>query len=159
VIAIQKSDTEGYAWRNQVALPGGHVDTIDATPLHTAFRELEEELFIKRDQVEVIGSMGHFQTINFKDIEVFTGLWNGKGPIGHDPDEISRVLEIPLKTLVSLHKSNGYHGKTSDCYDFQYKLADVTIWGVTARILHFFLEICYPLVDVKTILKNDSHTV
>jgi len=26
LLAIQKSDNEGYPWRNQVALPGGHVD-------------------------------------------------------------------------------------------------------------------------------------
>ena len=40
ILAIQKSDTKGYPWRNQVALPGGHVDPKDKGPEETAFREL-----------------------------------------------------------------------------------------------------------------------
>ena len=44
ILAIQKADSEGYPWRNQVALPGGHLDAEDASPLEGAFRELEEEM-------------------------------------------------------------------------------------------------------------------
>jgi 8-oxo-dGTP pyrophosphatase MutT (NUDIX family) len=149
ILAIQKSDTDGYPWRNQVALPGGHMDKTDASPLDAAYRELEEELTINQDQVELIGSMGHFQTIHSKDIEVFIGFWNGKGPMQHDPNEIARILEIPLKTLVDIHHRNNYHGKPSDTYDLQYMLSDINIWGVTARILHFFLELFYPLKDAE----------
>ena len=71
ILAIQKADTEGYPWRNQVALPGGHLEKEDASPLEGAFRELEEETRINRDQVELIGSLGHYQTINGRDIEAF----------------------------------------------------------------------------------------
>ena len=35
ILAIQKSDTEGYPWRNQVALPGGHESRI-VTPRDAA---------------------------------------------------------------------------------------------------------------------------
>ncbi len=133
------------------------MDTTDDSPLHAAFRELEEELDIKKDQVELIGSIGHFQTINSKDIEVFVGLWSGKSPVRHDANEISRVLDIPLKTLAGIHNRKGYQGRSSDSYDFQYPLADVIIWGVTARILHFFMELYAPLME--TTLKNDSNIV
>ena len=78
ILAIQKADSEGYPWRNQVALPGGHIDPEDTSPLEGAFRELQEEVNIKRDQVELLGSIGHFQTINNRDIEVFIGHWNRK---------------------------------------------------------------------------------
>ena len=71
ILAILKADTPGYAWRNQVALPGGHIDETDNTPLDAAFRELEEEIGILKCQVAFIGSLGHFQTIQQKDIEVF----------------------------------------------------------------------------------------
>ena len=56
LLAILKSDNEGYPWRNQVALPGGHLDKDDASSVDTAYRELKEELNITRDQVELIGS-------------------------------------------------------------------------------------------------------
>ena len=64
ILMIQKTDSEGYPWRNQVALPGGHLDDGDASPLEGAFRELKEETEISRDRVVYLGSLGHFQTIN-----------------------------------------------------------------------------------------------
>jgi 8-oxo-dGTP pyrophosphatase MutT (NUDIX family) len=144
ILAIQKSDREGYPWRNQVALPGGHVDPKDAGPVEAVYRELEEELNISPHQVELIGSMGHFQTINHKDIEVFIGLWNGEGPVRFDSNEISRVLEIPLKIFVKTHIESGFQNRTPATDDLEYPLADVVVWGVTARILHYFIELLYP---------------
>ena len=144
ILAIQKADTEGYPWRNQVALPGGHIDPEDDSAMDAGFRELEEELDISRDQVDYVGSLGHFQTINHKDIQVFVGLWNGNGIIRHNPDEISRTLKIPLETLVNIHISQGYHGRLPDVFTLLYPYQDVTIWGVTAKILHHFIEVLYP---------------
>ncbi len=147
ILAIQKSDTEGYPWRNQVALPGGHIDKNDSNAVEAAFRELEEELGITRNQVEFIGSLGHFQTINHKSIEAFTGLWNGKGPVRHDPKEIARVLEVPLKKLVRTHEMKNFHNRLPDIHDLTYPLEDAVIWGATARILHYFIELLHPLLN------------
>ncbi|PKN43779.1 MAG: CoA pyrophosphatase, partial [Deltaproteobacteria bacterium HGW-Deltaproteobacteria-17] len=75
ILTIQKTNTVGYPWANQVALPGGHVDPGDTSALSAAFRELEEETGIGADELEVFGSIGHFPTIANKDIEVFAGYW------------------------------------------------------------------------------------
>jgi 8-oxo-dGTP pyrophosphatase MutT (NUDIX family) len=147
ILAIQKSDNEGYPWRNQVALPGGHVELKDAGPVDAAYRELEEELNITRNQVDFIGSMGHFQTINHKDIQVFIGLWNQEGPVRFDANEIARVLDVPLKALVKTHIMAGFHGISPPTDALEYPLKDVVIWGVTARILHHFIELLYPFID------------
>jgi len=144
ILAIQKSDSHGYPWRNQVALPGGHVDPADSSPVQAAFRELEEELQIPPDQVDFIGSLGHFQTTNQKDIQVFVGVWNGEGPVRGDPAEIARVLEIPLIRLVDIHHHRSFHGRIPDVRELRYPLENVEIWGATARILHFFIELLYP---------------
>ena len=141
ILAIQKADSEGYPWRNQVALPGGHLDAEDISPLDGAFRELEEEMGISRDQVEFIGSLGHFQTINHRDIEVFTGLWEAGGPMRHDPAEISRILKIPLRVLVRTHNTKNFNGRIPDVDELRYPFEDVVIWGATARILHHFIEL------------------
>jgi 8-oxo-dGTP pyrophosphatase MutT (NUDIX family) len=146
ILAIQKADTEGYPWSNHVALPGGHLDVEDANPLEGAYRELEEEVRISRNQVRLLGSIGHFQTINNRDIEVFAGLWNGLGPIQHDPTEIARVLEIPLHLLVQTHISKGYHNRIPDVNELRYPFEDVVVWGATARILHHFIELLYPML-------------
>jgi 8-oxo-dGTP pyrophosphatase MutT (NUDIX family) len=147
LLAIQKSDKEGYPWRNQVALPGGHLDKEDSGPVGAVFRELEEELNITKDQVELLGSMGHFQTINSIDIEVFIGLWNGKGTIRFDSEEISRVLKIPLLEIIRIHKENKFHGQIPEAQDLLYPFKDVVIWGATARILHYFIELLYPYLE------------
>ena len=148
ILMIQKTDSEGYPWRNQIALPGGHLDDEDASPLEGAFRELEEETEISRDRVDYLGSLGHFQTINRRDIEVFAGLWNAVGPLRHDPAEISRFLKIPLRVLVRTHISNNFHGRRPDIDELKYPFEDVIIWGATARILHYLIELFHPQFEI-----------
>ncbi|MDM8515823.1 CoA pyrophosphatase [Desulfobacterales bacterium HSG16] len=147
ILAIQKTDTEGYPWRNQVALPGGHVDETDADRLSAAFRELEEEMNISNDQVELIGSMGHFQTINQKDIEVFTGVWNQKGKILYDKTEIARVLEISLSSLFITHHAKKFHGRMPGIAELVYPVDNTVVWGATAKIFHYLIELIYPAVN------------
>ena len=131
-----------------MALPGGHLERTDASPVAAAFRELEEELKITKDQVDFLGSIGHFQTLTRpRDIEAFIGLWNGQGPIYYDSIEIARILEIPLKTLVGIHQSKHYHEHRPDIRELEYPFEDVIIWGATAKILHHFIELVYPLLD------------
>jgi 8-oxo-dGTP pyrophosphatase MutT (NUDIX family) len=147
ILTVQKTDNEGYPWRNQVALPGGHVDKEDSSPLEAAYRELEEELKIKKEHIELMGSLGHFQTINHKDLNVFVGIWKTREPVSFDTAEISRVIEIPLKTLVKTHIDSNFQGRIPDVFELLYPFQDVTIWGVTARILHHFIEVVYPLLE------------
>lgn len=148
ILAIQKSDTEGYPWRNQVALPGGHLERTDAGPVAAAFRELEEELKISRDQVDFIGSLGHFQTLTRpRDIEAFIGLWNGEGPLRYDSTEISRILELPLRKMLRIHRIKHYHERRPALRELEYPYEDVVIWGATAEIIYHFIELVYPLLE------------
>jgi 8-oxo-dGTP pyrophosphatase MutT (NUDIX family) len=140
LLFIQKADVAGYPWRNQMAFPGGHVDDSDDSPLETALRELKEELGIHPENVEVIGSLGHFQTINHKDIQAFTGIWNQRGSIQPDPAEIRQVFQIPVSHLAAVHLKKGYLGQTPPITDLTYPFKDVVIWGVTAKIVHHILE-------------------
>ena len=141
LLFIQKADVEGYPWRNQMAFPGGHVDKQDASTQETALRELKEEMGICAENVRVIGSLGHFQTINNKDIEAFAGIWNQQEKITHDTAEISRVLPIPVSHLTRLHREKGYAGRRPNIMELTYPYEDVVIWGVTAKILHHLIEV------------------
>ncbi|MDD9302431.1 MAG: CoA pyrophosphatase [Desulfobacter sp.] len=141
LLFIQKADTQGYPWRNQMAFPGGHVDKKDASPKVTALRELNEEMGIIADNVAVTGSIGHFQTLNNKDIQAFTGIWNQKDQICFDREEISRVFKIPFALLETIHKEKGYAGRQPSIMELTYPYEDVVIWGVTAKILHHLIEV------------------
>jgi len=144
ILAILKADHRGYTWRNQVALPGGRVEKTDAGPRETALRELEEELGIAAENVAYAGSLGHFQTLENTVIQVFAGTWNQRDEIRYDPAEISRVLAIPLRTVIRTHFANGLHGRLPEMMELQYPFEDLVIWGVTAKILHFFVEALAP---------------
>lgn len=138
---IRKADKKGYPWANQMAFPGGHREESDRSTRDTALRELAEEMSIRPENVEVIGSLGHFQTINSKDIEAFIGIWNQKDTIRHDPAEIAGVFHIPLKYLVDLHREKGFHQRLPNVMELTYPYEDVVIWGVTAKILYHLIEI------------------
>jgi 8-oxo-dGTP pyrophosphatase MutT (NUDIX family) len=144
VKAILKSNNKGYPWANQVALPGGMIDPKDPTSHDAALREVEEELNIRRDTVESFGSMGHFQTINRTEIEVFAGAWDETGTIRHDPGEIAEVLTIPVDELLEIHQDRKFGGRIPDYSELMYPVGNVVVWGATARIFHYFLELVYP---------------
>ena len=148
LLLIQKADIKGYPWRNQMAFPGGHMDPFDASREETALRELEEEMGILRDNVDVIGSLGHFQTINNKDIEAFVGIWDQKGEIVFDTSEISRFFKLPVSHLLSLHREKNFMNRTPDIHELTYPYKDVVIWGVTAKIIHHLMEILLSGVTV-----------
>ncbi|MGM0453424.1 MAG: NUDIX hydrolase [Thermodesulfobacteriota bacterium] len=143
LLAVLKADTEGYPWRNQVALPGGHVDAEDPDSLAAAYREIKEELGLLPANLDVIGSIGHFQTIRQTEIEAFVVFWKGNaGRLDFDRQEIARVLEIPIQTLVQNHVSRNFCNRIPGMAELIYPFGDdnVVIWGVTARIVHFFIE-------------------
>ncbi len=151
LLAVRKTDTEGYPWRNQVALPGGRVDGTDDSPLAAAYREVKEELNIDASQIEMVGSLGYFQTIRQTEIETFVGFWNGDfSTVRFDPREISATLEIRIDDLIKTHVDCNYRGRRPDIATLIYPAGtnpgersdsgDIVVWGVTAVMLHFFLE-------------------
>lgn len=141
ILTIQKTNTKGYPWANQVALPGGHVDVQDASPLAAAFRELEEETGIQSVEVNVFGSLGHFPTIAGKDIEVFAGLWNTPRHLSVVSNEIARVLELDVHSALQTHVQCGYVGRLPPVTELVYPIDDTYIWGATARIIHRVCEL------------------
>ncbi len=141
LLFIQKADKQGYTWANQMAFPGGHQEKTDPDSEQAALREMEEETGILRKDVQVIGSVGHFQTLNNKDIEAWTGVWNGRGEINHDPNEISRIFKIPLSHLIGIHREKQFHFYSTDFTRLIYPYQDVHIWGVTAKIVCHIIDL------------------
>ena len=156
LLTVLKADNQGYPWRNQVALPGGHVDESDNSSLMAAYRETQEELHITPEQIELVGSLGHFQTIQQKDIEVFLGVWQGsENDIHFDSNEIARVLTPPIPLLLKRHLEQQFAGRIPGVGELIYPIDNLVIWGVTARIVHYFLELIrirLPADSVDTLL-------
>lgn len=144
VLAIQKTDTEGYHWRNQIAFPGGHVAAVDRTETDAALRELQEELGIPSAEVSVLGPLGHFQTVTSNaDLAVTVTHWNGQTEPAGDQREVARVLALPLGELIASHIASGFRAASVQSVGDRliYPAPGALIWGVTARILHYFIEL------------------
>lgn len=146
---IQKTDNQGYFWRNQIALPGGHIDPEDKSAKDAAFRELKEELGIRSEQVEYIGRLGTFQTrLSRKNVDAFVGYVDHNVPIKMDPFEIAETFQVPVGSLFKTHIDQNFHNRKPAVDELKYLYDELTIWGLTARIIHHFIEILYPYVDL-----------
>lgn len=153
ILFIQKADNPGYPWRNQAAFPGGHIDP-DETSLNAAFREISEELAIPASDVKFISSLGFYETINNTILEAFAGIWNGKSELSHDETEIARIVMVKVHDLMEIHESKSFTGRNPGLYELIYQVSGIEIWGVTARIVHRFLEIINRIPGPESFLKN-----
>jgi 8-oxo-dGTP pyrophosphatase MutT (NUDIX family) len=128
---------------DQFSFPGGGRDAEDATPLHTALRETEEELGIQRSRVRTLGMLDEVPTLvtGFR-VQPFVGVIPGDGQYRPNPEEVAFILEVPLANLldpaIRRTEKRQAEGREFDV-DF-YTYNDHVIWGATARILRDFLR-------------------
>ena len=81
----------------QVSFPGGVRDAADATLLHTALRELREELGVPAGSVEVLGMLDEIPTTSEFRVVPYVGVLDPAVPLRPDAGEIAELLEIPAR--------------------------------------------------------------
>ena len=127
----------------QVSFPGGARDPEDPTTLHTALRELREELDVPADSVEVLGMLDEIPTTSEFRVVPYVGLLDPAAELRPDAGEIAELLEIPVSDLLvpGLRRTEKwfYRGAERDVYF--YDVGNHTIWGATARILSNLLSV------------------
>lgn len=128
--------------RGQISFPGGKKDATDESLQYTALRETHEEIGIQAEQIHVLGALPSFATHTGFYIYPFVGRlpW----PVNFVPEtaEIDEVFQVPVKHL---RNPDIYHvewrkvkGQNYPVHFYEYK--HYTIWGITAHILHDFLN-------------------
>lgn len=126
----------------QYSFPGGGREPEDATPLHTALRETEEELGIDRRGVRVLGMLDEVPTISQYRVRPFVGVIPGDGQYQPSAEEVAFILEVPLSGLLDPSilrvERKEILGAERDLYFYTY--GTHVIWGATARILRDFLN-------------------
>jgi 8-oxo-dGTP pyrophosphatase MutT (NUDIX family) len=132
--------------RGQVAFPGGAVEAQDASPEQTALREAFEEIGIKSNDVEVLGSFNKMLTISLFHVTPIVGRipWPYDLKINHE--EVATTFGPPLSWLVDPANLS-----TETRFIEQFKLNvpvnffkpydDEVIWGATAAITLNFLDL------------------
>jgi 8-oxo-dGTP pyrophosphatase MutT (NUDIX family) len=129
--------------KGQICFPGGSRDPGDADLLETALREAEEELGIRRDDVEILGTMDPVITVTGFCIQPFAAKLSATAEFRLDEFEMAEAFEAPLPIFGEFdryrHAESTYRGELHRIYFFDY--GTHTIWGATAMILRRLAEL------------------
>jgi 8-oxo-dGTP pyrophosphatase MutT (NUDIX family) len=139
--------------RGQVSFPGGLVEELDQSAQETALREAEEEIGLKREAVQILGSLDWLLTVTQFQILPFIGLIPWPYSFQLNADEVARVFSVPLRWLMDpgnlelRYRLPTTEGPEVPVYYFK-PFEDEIIWGATARITLNLLDILKPLMEV-----------
>lgn len=125
----------------QISLPGGKMEPTDADLVATAFRESEEEIGIRPDQVRTLGLLTPlyvpYSNYHIQPVVTYTGTQPSFVP---DTKEVESILTAPLEKL--FHPDNR---KTMiikrlgiEISAPYYNTGGYRVWGATAMIISEF---------------------
>ncbi len=139
----------GLRHGGQVSLPGGAVERGEAIEA-AALREANEEIGLSPQVVEILGPLTplHVMVSGF-DLHPVAGICQERPVLRPAPDEVERILEIPLEDLTRPtdigHMPMDHHGlRTRAPY---FAVRGERVWGATAMILSELLWIVGREVD------------
>ena len=144
-VLFTKRTNQVDAHKGQISFPGGRVDKEDPSTEVTALREAEEEIGLKREDVEILGRLDDAVTLvsNFI-VHPFVGLIPYPYPFRISPEEVDRILLVPFRHFFPSGVADRimpirWEGGIVDSLSYPFE-QDV-IWGATARIMKSFVEI------------------
>ena len=146
----------------EICFPGGRIEK-NETALQAAIRETCEELLIDADQIEVLGELKGEQHSLSAGISSWIAYLHDYH-LTYSRDESENIFLIPLDELLSMKpiiSESQYKREFRDDFPFDlipggkdypfrsrktmmyfYQTEYGVIWGLTASILHRFLELC-----------------
>ncbi len=129
----------------QVSFPGGLIEKDDQSAIETALRETEEEIGIKRKNINIIGRMSSFTTSTGYIIYPVIGVINSLDMLTKNSIEVDRIFCIPLIWLCDPAHSKikdflGADGKNRKVWFFDPYDGEL-LWGITAKITKDLVEI------------------
>jgi 8-oxo-dGTP pyrophosphatase MutT (NUDIX family) len=143
VLLIRRSDF--VLDPGHIAFPGGHVEA-NESPLEAALRETEEEIALRRADVEVIGA---FPALGRRQgdarVAPFVGIVRGRPPLERDQHEVAEILEVPIAALATDEASwqelwsDGSQEREMTFFAGIPELGSELVWGLSARILSLLL--------------------
>jgi 8-oxo-dGTP pyrophosphatase MutT (NUDIX family) len=143
VFTKRNADLRRHA--GEISFPGGRRDEGEELR-ETALREAEEEIGLRRADVEVVGALPPTSTIvtNYV-IYPFVGLIEPGSIFRPNPIEVDAVVELSLPSLVAGFERKRLIRRGVPIKTDTYTVDGNFIWGATARIVGALLERLKPL--------------
>ncbi len=121
----------------QVAFPGGRIDPEDDGPIAAALREAHEEIGLRPDAVELVGSADLYRTITGFEVQPVVGVIPPDLVFRPEPGEVAAVFEAPLAFVLDpanqLQVNVEWQGRDRHYYEIMW--GEHRIWGATAAML------------------------
>ncbi len=123
--------------KGEVAFPGGMCDPEDCDSLHTAMREMEEEVGLPASKFETLGRLR--QRLSKTDIRVtpWVGLIEPEVQLRLNRSELDAAFKVPLAFLCDPRhlKVEHFRHEGRDITIASYHYKEFVIWGMTALII------------------------
>lgn len=124
----------------QVSFPGGKVEIDDRDLIDTALREAEEEVSIKRKDVEIIGQLTELYIPPSRFIVQPVVAFSAQEPqFSPDPVEVEKVIQTPLSRIVEddvIREKEIFLPKYNTTIETSYfDIDEQVVWGATAMML------------------------
>lgn len=145
--------------RGEMSFPGGRFDTkIDNSLQDTALRETFEEIGIKQNEVNIIGSLDDLPTLTGFIIRPYVGLLRNDNEIKFrlNDKEVSELIEIPIEYIgqdnlfYEIPFPKDPENWTMLCFNYNdpHSNHKFKIWGATAHMLQEFLKKLYNIIVI-----------
>jgi len=127
--------------KGQVSFPGGATDPQDADAVETALREAEEEVGLRRTDVQVLGKLGQMLTVTNFLITPIVGIFPWPYTFTMQTVEVARIFVLPLRWLADPQNWQEFVRKETNRPVVTYFPNDgELVWGATARITVEFIR-------------------
>lgn len=130
------------AHAGQISFPGGKFEQTDTSLEATAFREAQEEINLRRGQLERLGFLDPYRTVTGFVVQPVVAFIDPQFVATPDAEEVAEVFEVPLSHLMNSENIKKHHrdldGKRRFFYAIPYE--ERYIWGATAGMLKNMYE-------------------
>jgi len=160
-------EVRSFTMRKQpgdISFPGGRIDLNDPSPMDAALRETYEELGIEPTSVQVIGQLSPYIASPSFVVFPFVAIVNyDQIQHSYNKEEVEEIFTVPINWLLNyepyVHKvtvkpipsddfpfekimnGSNYQWRTRAMEEWFYDFDQYTIWGLTARVLKYFVQL------------------
>jgi len=140
VLLIRRIERKGDPWSGHIGFPGGHKSASDQGFLQTAIRETEEEVGIKLNENQLLGSLPLVTTRSrLVQVAPFVFALESMVPVQVN-GEVAENFWVPLAELARFEvKRRKVQAEKLELEVNSYEYQGHIIWGLTFRILNLLL--------------------